>query len=57
MELTSSKKFINIAAMKISAVFECNSANNYSADTNSGVQGRLKRNREGKYLVAVENMR
>ena len=34
MELTSSKKFINIAAMKISAVFDCNSANDSSADTN-----------------------
>ena len=36
MNLASWKKisFNNIAAMKISAIFECNSANSFLADTN-----------------------
>ena len=42
--------------MKISAVFKSNSTNSSSASY-LAVQGRFKRNIEGKYLVAVEKMR
>ena len=62
--------FSNIVALKISAIFECDSTNISLAATNLdtvrfyqkaiaslAVQGRFKRNREGKYLEAVEKMR
>ena len=70
--------FSNIAAMKISAILECNSTNSSSAETNLDTvrfyqkcqlkqlgqvasyfafQEKFKRNREGKYLVAMEKMR